>query len=96
MSFKNWYYEEGKKETPNNTGESLFESTVGVSIPSLNSFISWLILNKHVKGFIKENKHKKPKSVLDINESKKVSYLVKNIRNIKELALEFSEKFKKE
>lgn len=93
MNFKDWYngdVKPQKKSTP----EDLFESVVGVKVPSLNSFISWLILNKKIKGYIKES-NKRPKSLLDINESRQVAYLTKNVNNIRELAKEFSEKFKK-
>lgn len=94
MKFRDWYNGDVKVEQKK-TAETLFEEVVGVNIPSLSSFISWLILNKKVKGFIKENKRKKPKSVLDLNEKRQVSYLVKNLHNVRELAEEFSQKFKK-
>lgn len=94
MKFRDWYNGDVKVEQKK-TAESLFEEVVGAGVPSLSSFISWLILNKKIKGFIKESKKKRPKSILDENKKRQVEYLVKNLPNVRELAEEFSRKFKK-
>ena len=95
MSFKNFYYDEDETDKVTKvTPEQKFEEAVGCPCPSLNSFCSWLILNKHLKGVIKlRENHKKPVSILDLSPDKKILCLVKMLPNIKKLAEEFHKIF---
>jgi hypothetical protein len=94
MTFRKFYYEEEESSDSVQQGaEAMFSDVVGVEIPSLDSFLSWLILNKKIPGVIKTNAKKKPVSIRGLPDEKKVYYLVKKVPNIEELANEFKEKF---
>lgn len=89
--FETWFYNtSGKKEDVTQAeAEKTFFDVVGVKIKSLVSFISWLILKKHIKSII-EVKGEKPLAVINLPLKKKISHLVKSLKNIKDLAKEFN------
>lgn len=102
-NFERWFYNhDGKKEdvTQAPAEKMFFDVTggvkdgkeIGVKIKSLKSFISWLILKKHIANLIKV-KGQKPISLISLPAEKKISMLVKNIKNIKDLAVEFNKVF---
>lgn len=93
-NFEMWYYDaKGKKEDVTQAlPERLFFDTVGVKIKSLKSFISWLILKKHITNLVKV-KGEKPIALISLPAEKKIAMLVKSIKNIKELSLEFNKVF---
>lgn len=96
MRFKDFY--KNYNNTPvskKKTEEDLFEEATGVSVPSMKSFVAWLVLHEHVPAFIKEKKSGKPIPVMKIPESKKILFLTRKLPNIKELAEEFASKFEK-
>lgn len=95
MAFKDWYYKEDNAEHLKdvNKAEADFEHIVGVAIPSLKSFISWLILKKEITGSIRLQSKKKPISLMSLSDEKKVHYLVKHLKNIDELAKDFNKSF---
>lgn len=91
MSFRDWYYGDEKKvET---TTEDVFYETVGVKVPSIKSFCSWLVLNKHMPPRIRLRENKKPQSFLDLHDEQKIYHMVKEVKEIKKLAEEFASKF---
>jgi hypothetical protein len=93
-NFASWYYSnEGKKvDITQAPAERKFFDVVGVKIPSLKSFISWLILKKHITNLI-EVKGERPLALISLPAEKKIAALVKNIKNIKDLALEYNKAF---
>lgn len=97
MKFKDFYknYSESNPVSKKKTEEELFEDVTGVKVPSMKSFVAWLVLHEHVPAFIKEKKSGKPIPLMKIPESKKILFLTKNLQNIKQLAEEFSSKFEK-
>lgn len=97
MRFKDFYknYKEITPVLKRKTEEELFEDVTGVSVPSMKSFVAWLVLHEHIPAFIKEKKSGKPIPIMKIPESKKILFLTKTLSNIKELAEEFASKFKK-
>lgn len=76
------------KVNPKVSEEQLFFEVVSVKIPSLNSFIAWLVLNKQIKPYLKEGKMK-PIPLFNLPTSLKINYLVKSIPRISELARNF-------
>ena len=94
MRFKDFVEtHDGKGGSTRKTQEELFEEVTGVNIPSMDSFVAWLTLHKHIKPYVKENG--KPIPVMKLSENKKILYLVKKLPTIKELAKEFGSKFGK-
>ncbi len=93
-NFEMWFYNaNGKKDDVTQAiPERMFFDTVGVKIKSLKSFISWLILKKHITNLVKV-KGEKPIALISLPAEKKVAMLVKSIKNVKELALEFNKVF---
>lgn len=93
-SFRDWY-ETPKVENvvPKATDESKFFEIVKVEIPSLKSFISWLILNKHITGKVKQKHSNVPVSIISMPIEKKILTLVKLLPKIDTLAKEFNFKF---
>ena len=73
--------------------EQLFFEVVSIKVPSVNSFIAWLVLNKQIKPYLKEG-NTKPIPLFNLPPARKINYLVKTIPRIKELAQEFSFKFR--
>jgi len=92
MSFKQ-FYSDYQEAVPLKTEEQLFFEVVSVRVPSVNSFIAWLALNKHIKPYVKYT-NRKPLPVFQLPENQKILYIVKKVAKIKELAQEFSFKFK--
>jgi hypothetical protein len=93
-SFRDWYTNpQNKVEENASTEESKFYDIVKVEIPSLKSFISWLILNKHITGNVKQRHTNVPVSLLALPVEKRILTLVKELPKIKELADEFNFKF---
>lgn len=90
-SFSDWYQKpkELKKES---TDEDVFFNTIKVRIPSLKSFISWLILNKHITDSIKQRHTNAHISILSLPLETQILNLAK-IKNIKDLAEDFNFKF---
>ena len=91
MSFKDWYH--GNDEVKENTSEDVFYETVGIKIPSINSFCSWLVLNKHMPARVRLRENQRPKSFLDIEDEDKIYHMVREVKEIKKLAKEFASKF---
>ena len=93
-NFSSWYYDTKNKkvDTSMSGPEKIFFDTVGVKIPSLAAFISWLILKRHINPIIKE-KDKKPQNLLTLSVEKKIHYIVSKLRNIDELANEYNKIF---
>lgn len=89
--FEMWFYNAtGKKEDVTQApSEKQFFDVVKVKIKSLQSFVAWLVLKKHIKGFI-DVKGEKPVALISLPTEKKIAYLVKNLKNIKDLAKEFN------
>jgi hypothetical protein len=99
-TFKKFFseYDFIKKElqqtTKKLTEEEIFEDVVGESVPSVNSFIAWLVLNEHISAHIKLRNSKKPFPIFKLPSDKKVLHVVKNLPNVRILAKEFVEKWK--
>ena len=91
MRFKQ-FYQDYQEAVPSKTEEELFFEVVSVKVPSVNSFIAWLALNKHIKPYVKYT-DRKPLPLFDMPESQKILYIVKKVPKIKELAQEFAHKF---
>ena len=93
-NFESWFYAaDGKKvDVTQAPAERKFFDVVGVKIQSLKSFISWLILKKHITNLVK-TKGEKPLPLISLPAEKKIALLVKSIKNIKELALEFNKAY---
>lgn len=93
-NFEMWFYNaNGKKDDVTQAPpERMFFDTVGVKIKSLKSFISWLILKKHITNLVKV-KGEKPIALISLPAEKKIAMLVKSIKNVKELAVEFNKVF---
>ncbi len=89
--FEMWFYNStGKKEDATQApSEAKFFDVVGIKINSLKSFIAWLILKKHIKSVI-EVKGEKPLALINLPLEKKIAYLVKNLKDVKDLAKEFN------
>lgn len=94
MKFKEFYsnFNNMKSVSNKRTEEQLFEDVTGVSLPSMKSFMAWLILHEHIPAFLKR-KSGKPISVIKIPESQKILFLTKKLPNLRELAEQFSKKF---
>lgn len=92
MSFKT-FYSNWRESAPNKTEEQLFFEVVSVRVQSVNSFIAWLALNKYIKPYIKYT-NRKPLPIFDLPPNQKILHVVKKVPKIKELAQEFSFKFK--
>lgn len=73
------------------TAEEVFESVVGESVSNVDSFVAWLVLNEHIKSYIKPQERKKPISIYNLPTDKKMLYLVKKLPNVRVLAKEFNE-----
>jgi hypothetical protein len=95
MSFKAWYYKEDETKHLKNVGdaEQMFEGVVGESVKSLKAFISYLILNKKISGSIRLKNKAKPVSLLSLSDEKKIHYLVKSVKKIKEVVKDYNSKF---
>ena len=93
-NFEMWFYNaNGKKEDVTQAvPERIFFDLVGVKIKSLMSFISWLILKKHITNLV-EVRGAKPIALISLPAEKKIAMLVKRIKNIKDLSLEFNKVF---
>lgn len=93
-SFKDWFSNpKTKVDEKVATEEDKFFDIVKVEIPSLKSFISWLILNKHITGNVKPRHSNVPVSILALPVEKRILTLVKELPKIKELAKDFNFKF---
>jgi len=92
MGFKK-FFGEYQESAPQKSEEQLFFEVVSVRVPSVNSFIAWLALNKHIKPYVKYT-NRKPLPLFELPENQKILYIVKKVPKIKELAQEFSVKFK--
>jgi len=93
-SFKKWYYaEDSSKDEDLGNGEKIFLEVVGEPVQSLDAFISYLILNKNISGTVKLKNKSKPVSLLSLSEEKKINFLVKKVKNIKDVAEEYNTKF---
>ena len=91
MKFSDFYSNYGK--TDKKSEEEIFFEVVSVKVPSVNSFIAWLVLNKQIKPYLKET-NSKPLPLFHLPAARKINHLVKSVPRIKELAQEFSFKFK--
>jgi hypothetical protein len=92
-NFASWYYNNDKKvDASQSAPEKAFFDVVGIKIPSLKAFISWLILRGHIKSIVKVN-NKKPTNLLTLPIEQKINYLVKNLKNIEKLAKEYNKIF---
>lgn len=89
--FATWYYNnrDKKVDVSMEPSEKAFFDVVGVKIPSLKAFISWLILKKLINPIIKE-KNKKPLNLLTLPAEKKIHYIVSRLKNIDKLANEYN------
>lgn len=93
-SFRDWYSDPKTKiDEKTSSPEDKFFDVVKVEIPSLESFISWLILNKHISGNIKQKHSNVPISLVSLPVEKRILTLVKELPKIKQLADEFNFKF---
>ena len=92
MKFSDFVNNYVKSEARKNE-EQLFFEGVSVKVPSVNSFIAWLVLNKQIKPYLKEG-NSKPVPLFNLPGARKINYLVKSVPRIKELAQEFSFKFR--
>jgi len=91
MKFSDFYSNYGK--TDNKTEEELFFEVVSVKVPSVNSFIAWLVLNRQIKPYIKEA-NTKPIPLFNLPTARKINFVVRSVPRVKELAQEFAFKFK--
>lgn len=93
-NFERFFYDSnGKKEDITmSPSEQKFFDVVGVKINSLKSFISWLILKKQITNLVKVT-GERPIALISLPAEKKIALLVKQIKNIKELALEYNKVF---
>ena len=93
-NFSTWYYNNKNKKVDVSMApsEKMFFDIVGVKIPSLKAFISWLILKKLINPIIKE-KDKKPLNLLILPNERKIEYLVSKLKNIDKLANEYNKIF---
>ncbi len=91
MKFSDFYNNYGKTEKKSE--EELFFEVVSVKVPSVNSFIAWLVLNKQLKPYLKEA-NSKPISLFNLPTARKINHVVRSVPRIKELAQEFAFKFK--
>lgn len=93
-NFERWFYNDnGKKDdVTQQPAEKQFNEVVGVKISSLKSLISWLILKKHITNVV-QTKDDRPVSLISLPTEQKISILVKNIKNIKGLSVEFNKVF---
>lgn len=90
-NFATWYYDNKNKKVDVSMApsEKMFFDVVGVKIPSLKAFISWLILKKLINPIIKE-KNKKPQNLLVLPVERKIEYLVNSLKNIEKLANDYN------
>lgn len=95
MSFKDFYLKSNSSLKQHLSEEELFYDVVKIRIPSLKSFIAWLVLKNVIKPYIKESKKSKPIQIDSLSPALKINFLVKNVNNLKELATYFSNTFKK-
>jgi hypothetical protein len=91
MKFSDFYSNYGKIDKK--TEEELFFEVVSVQVPSVNSFIAWLVLNKQIKPYLKEA-NSKPIPLFILPSARKINHLVRCVPRVKELAQEFAFKFK--
>lgn len=93
MRFKDFYsnYENAAKRESRKTPEQMFNEAVGVEVPSLESFVAWLSLNKHIKPYVRSQG--KPVPLKSLSENKQILYIVRKLPTIRELATEFASKF---
>ena len=95
MDFKNYfnnYTEEKKDETP----EAMFKDATGIElVDTLETFIAWMILQDKIHPTIKLPDRKRPISIFDLSDSKKILHLCKTISDIKKQADLFNTKWGK-
>ena len=93
-NFERWFYDATEKKVDDTQApsEKMFFDVVGIKINSLKSFISWLILKKYITNLVKV-KGEKPIALLSLPVERKIAMLVKNVKDIKDLALEFNKVF---
>ena len=94
MKFKEFYKNYNSLQTVSDkkTEEVLFEEVTGVKLPSMKSFMAWLVLHEHIPPFIKV-RNKRPLPVTLIPASQKILFLTKKLPNLRELAEDFANKF---
>lgn len=88
-------YKQHKPVKKKKTSEDIFEEVVGNKVSSLDGFISWLVLNEHIKSFIKTDYKRKPVSIFNLPTDRKILYLTKKVPNISNLVTEFNQKWQK-
>lgn len=90
-NFSTWYYDNKFKKVDVSMApsEKMFFDVVGVKIPSLKAFISWLILKKLINPIVKE-KNKKSQNLLVMPTERKIEYLVSKLKNLDKLADEYN------
>lgn len=95
-TFKDFYknYESVTAKPKEQTGEDMFFEAVGVKIPSLNAFTAWLILNEKIKPYVMDVKTDRPHSLFNIPAHKRILHFVHTLPKIKQIAEEFSNKWK--
>lgn len=96
MDFKDFYnkYDNIKSPKRDLTDEEKFFEAVGIKIPSLNAFTAWLILHNKIKPYVLDVRTDRPHSLFNMPASKRILHLVHNLPKIKQLADEFSKKWK--
>lgn len=76
------------------SNEDLFLEVTGVKLcDSLDTFIAWLVLKKHINPSVKLNENVKPKSIFDLKPTTQIKCLVKILPNLQPLAREFNLKW---
>lgn len=94
-SFIDYFFSENEAEEPKKLSEEdLFKEATNIDVPSLKAFTAWLVLNNHLKPTVKLKEDRSKVSVFSLNPTQRVLYLVKNVPQIKELAKQFSFKWR--
>jgi hypothetical protein len=92
-SFKDFFLN-GPVKDQVETPEKLFEGVTGVFLcDSLNTFIAWLVLKKHINPSIRLNENERPKSIYDLRPTTQIKCLTKVLPNLPTLAQEFNMKW---
>jgi hypothetical protein len=96
MGFKDFYstYNERKTSQHDLSDEEKFFEAVGVQIPNLNAFTAWLVLNDKIKSYVLDMRTDRPHSLFNMPSNKRILHFVHSLPRIKELAEEFSKKWK--
>jgi len=93
ISFKEFFHN-GPKKPEVVTEEELFSEVTGIKLcDSVQTFIAWLVLKKHINPNIKMNESSRPKSIFELEAPTKIKCLVKTLPNLKNLAQEFNVKW---